>query len=224
MNGQRIIEIDNVNFGEALRYLGYGNNKPDEQTEKMLSKCAKELKANMEGKFIYKVFPIADGMVEGTNFELKGNSIKKHLENCEKAVFMCATLSGGVDSLIRKKQIVSMAEAMVTDSLASAVIEQVCDKAEEIILKDFKEYEHTWRFGLGYGDFPLTTQKQLLETLDAGKRIGVCTNENCLLTPLKSVTCVVGLSKKTVENKKSCDNCNLKETCNFRKNGTQCSK
>ena len=105
MNGQRIIEIDNVNFGEALRYLGYGNNKPDEQTEKMLSKCAKELKANMEGKFIYKVFPIADGMVEGTNFELKGNSIKKHLENCEKAVFMCATLSGGVDSLIRKKQI-----------------------------------------------------------------------------------------------------------------------
>ena len=41
MNGHRIIEIDNVNFGEALRYLGYGNNKPDEQTEKMLSKCAK---------------------------------------------------------------------------------------------------------------------------------------------------------------------------------------
>ena len=50
---------------------------------------------------------------------------------------MCATLSGGVDSLIRKKQIVSMAEAMVTDSLASAVIEQVCDKAEEIILKEY---------------------------------------------------------------------------------------
>ena len=162
MNGHRIIEIDNVNFGEALRYLGYGNNKPDEQTEKMLSKCAKELKANMKGKFIYKVFHIADGMVEGTNFELKGNSIKKHLENCEKAVFMCATLSGGVDSLIRKKQIVSMAEAMVTDSLASAVIEQVCDKAEEIILKDFKEYEHTWRFGLGYGDFPLELQGQFL--------------------------------------------------------------
>ena len=193
MNGQRIIEIDNVNFGEALRYLGYGNNKPDEQTEKMLSKCAKELKANMEGKFIYKVFPIADGMVEGTNFELKGNSIKKHLENCEKAVFMCATLSGGVDSLIRKKQIVSMAEAMVTDSLASAVIEQVCDKAEEIILKDFKEYEHTWRFGLGYGDFPLELQGQFLDILDAPKRIGVCVNSSMMLTPTKSVTCVIGL-------------------------------
>jgi uncharacterized protein (DUF1778 family) len=219
MNGQRIVEIDNVNFGEALRYLGYGNNKPDEQTEKMLSKCAKELKANMEGKFIYKVFPIADGMVEGTNFELKGNSIKKHLENCEKAVFMCATLSGGVDSLIRKKQIVSMAEAMVTDSLASAVIEQVCDKAEEIILKDFKEYEHTWRFGLG-----LELQGQFLDILDAPKRIGVCVNSSMMLTPTKSVTCVIGLGHNLkVSSKKNCDFCNFKDKCQFRKQGTTCS-
>lgn len=224
MNGHRIIEIDNVNFGEVLRYLGYGNNKPDEQTEKMLSKCAKELKANMKGKFIYKVFPIADGMVEGTNFELKGNSIKKHLENCEKAVFMCATLSGGVDSLIRKKQIVSMAEAMVTDSLASAVIEQVCDKAEEIILKDFKEYEHTWRFGLGYGDFPLELQGQFLDILDAPKRIGVCVNSSMMLTPTKSVTCVIGLGHNLkVSSKKNCDFCNFKDKCQFRKQGTTCS-
>ena len=201
MNGQRIIEIDNVNFGEALRYLGYGNNKPDEQTEKMLSKCAKELKANMEGKFIYKVFPIADGMVEGTNFELKG-----------------------VDSLIRKKQIVSMAEAMVTDSLASAVIEQVCDKAEEIILKDFKEYEHTWRFGLGYGDFPLELQGQFLDILDAPKRIGVCVNSSMMLTPTKSVTCVIGLGHNLkVSSKKNCDFCNFKDKCQFRKQGTTCS-
>ena len=73
-------------------------------------------------------------MVEGTNFELKAIQLK-HLENCEKAVFMCATLSGGVDSLIRKKQIVSMVEAMVTDSLASAVIEQVCTRQRKSILR-----------------------------------------------------------------------------------------
>ena len=220
MNGQRIVEIDNVNFGEALRYLGYGNNKPDEQTEKMLSKCAKELKANMEGKFIYKVFPIADGMVEGTNFELKGNSIKKHLENCEKAVFMCATLSGGVDSLIRKKQIVSMAEAMVTDSLASAVIEQVCDKAEEIILKDFKEYEHTWRFGLGYGDFPLEFNKRIAILLDIPKKIGVTITPNNLLIPQKSMLGLIGIGSD--KRKKSCGNCVMKEDCPFRKRGQRC--
>lgn len=106
---------------------------------------------------------------------------------------MCATLSGNVDLLIRKKQITGMTEAIITDSLASAVIEQVCDKAEEVILKDFKEYEHTWRFGLGYDDFPLEGQKKFLEILDASKRVGVCVNSSMMLTPTKSVTCVIGL-------------------------------
>ena len=115
---------------------------------------------------------------------------------------------------------VKMTKSTVMDAAASAYLEEYCDRYEETLGFD----NRTYRACPGYGDFPLTTQKQLLETLDAGKRIGVCTNENCLLPPLKSVTCVVGLSKKTVENKKSCDNCNLKEPCNFRKNGTQCSK
>ena len=148
MNGQRIIEIDNVNFGEALRYLGYGDNKPDDNTKKLLDICSEELLKVIQPKYVYRVFDLnEDYSIDGVDFELKGEAIKNHLKGCEKIAMMCVTLSAGVDSLIRKKQIVSMAEAMVTDSLASAVIEQVCDKAEEIILKDFKEYEHTWRFG-----------------------------------------------------------------------------
>ena len=155
MSEQRNIIIDNIDFSEALRYLGYGNSTPDEKTKEILYNCADQLKSVMEGKYTYKVFDLVDGQVPG--------------KNCEKVIFMCATLSAGVDGLIRKMQIRGMADAMFTDSLASAVIEQVCNKAEDEILEDFKEYEHTWRFGLGYGDFPLTGQKQFLDILDAGR-------------------------------------------------------
>lgn len=131
----------------------------------------------------------------------------------------------GVDGLIRKMQIRGMADAMFTDSLASAVIEQVCNKAEDEILKDFKEYEHTWRFGLGYGDFPLTGQKQFLDILDAGRRIGVCVNSGMTLVPTKSVTCIIGLGHNLeVSNVKSCDLCNFREKCTFRKDGKNCGK
>ena len=117
-------------------------------------------------------------------------------------------------------QIRGMADAMFTDSLASAVIEQVCNKAEDEILEDFKEYEHTWRFGLGYGDFPLTGQKQFLDILDAGRRIGVCVNSGMTLVPTKSVTCIIGLGHNLeVSNVKSCDLCNFREKCTFRKDG-----
>ena len=128
MSEQRNIFIDNIDFSEALRYLGYGNSTPDEKTKEILYNCADQLKSVMEGKYTYKVFDLVDGQVPGINFTLEGKSIANLLKNCEKVIFMCATLSAGVDGLIRKMQIRGMADAMFTDSLASAVIEQVCNK------------------------------------------------------------------------------------------------
>ena len=165
------------------------------------------------------------GQIPNSTFVLEGKAIARHLENCTKVIFMCATLSSKVDALIRKKQIGSMAEAAILDSLASAAIEQVCNKAEQIILNDFENYEHTWRFGLGYDDFPLTGQKQFLDILDAPKRIGVCVNSSMMLTPAKSVTCVIGLGHHLkMENKKSCEMCSFREKCQFRKEGTSCGR
>lgn len=224
-NTDKTIIIENINFDEALRYLGYGENVPDKKTEELLCLCGEELKKVMEGKFIYRIFDLKDGQIPDVAFRLEGQAINKHLENCEKVIFMCATLSGGVDLLIRRKQVSGMAEAVILDSLASAVIEQVCDKAEEIILKDFKEYEHTWRFGLGYDDFPLSSQKQFLNLLDAQKRIGVCVNDSMMLIPIKSVTCVIGLGHNLhVSSKKSCDFCSFRDKCQFRKKGSYCGK
>ena len=221
---ERKVVIKKLNYDEALRYLGYGKSTPDEKTEELLLSCGEELKKVVDGKFIYKVFDLVNGQPEGINFELHGEAVAQHLKNCNKVIFMCATLSAGVDLLIRKKQITSMTEAMIMDSLASAVIEQVCDRAEEIMLADFKEYQHTWRYGLGYGDFPITDQKNFLEILDAPKRIGVCVNNSMMLTPSKSVTCVIGLGYDlAVSSRKSCDTCNLRETCRFRKEGKSCS-
>ena len=93
MSEQRNIIIDNIDFSEALRYLGYGNSTPDEKTKEILYNCADQLKSVMEGKYTYKVFDLVDGQVPGINFTLEGKSIANHLKNCEKVIFMCATLS-----------------------------------------------------------------------------------------------------------------------------------
>ncbi len=225
MKRERNIVIEDINYSEALRYLGMGDRAPDETTKELLLLCGEQLRKVIEPKFIYKVFELEKGQIPGCAFRLEGQAIARHLENCEKVVFMCATLSANVDLLLRKKQITGMAEAMITDSLASAIVEQVCDKAEKIILKDFMEYEHTWRFGLGYDDFPLSGQKQFLEVLDAPKRIGVCVNSSMMLTPTKSVTCVIGLGHNLkVSSKKSCDLCSFREKCQFRKEGKSCGR
>lgn len=224
MKYQNIV-VENINKNEALRYLGYKNHDLDETTKELLLHSEKELLKVVKPSYVYKVFELKDNQLIGVNFELQGSSIKKHLEGCEKVVFLCATLSAKVDKLIRQKQITSMTEAVMIDSLASVLIEQVLDEIEKIIMEDFEGYEHTWRFGLGYGDFPIEQQKSFLDILDAPKRISVGVNEGMMLVPAKSVTCVIGIGKGLDNRaKKSCEVCNLRENCQFRKEGINCDK
>jgi 5-methyltetrahydrofolate--homocysteine methyltransferase len=217
------IKLTQLNRTDALRYMGYGTREPDSQTSALLDKCERELLRAIDGKYVYRVFSLTDGQIPDSKFRLDGYSVKKHLQGCTKVIFLCATLSDAVDRLIRIKQISAMAEAIVVDALASAAVEQVCDLAENEILQGFPNLEHTWRFGLGYGDFPLTGQSKFLDILDAPKRIGVCVNESLLLTPTKSVTCVIGLGNELPKDSiKSCDMCSLGGKCTFRLNGGTC--
>lgn len=81
----------------------------------------------------------------------------------------------------------------------------------------------TFRFSPGYGDYPIRLQPNFLKVLDAPRKIGLCTNETFLLTPTKSVTAIMGISKNEIEKKKrGCAVCSLKGSCRFRKAGSHC--
>ncbi len=75
---ERNIVIEDINFNEALRYLGYGENVPDDKTEELLLSCGKLLQRFMEGKFVYKVFDLKDGQIQGADFILQGQAIRNH--------------------------------------------------------------------------------------------------------------------------------------------------
>lgn len=225
------IILTNINKNEAARYLGYKDSLPDVAITKLILECEAELLKIIDPKYLYRVFDIEEKdngiLVSGTNLLLKGNSIREHLKGCTKAALMCTTLSSEVDKLLRVTEVSAMINTLIIDALSNAAIEQVCDNVEEFIANDVPEYNLTWRFGIGYGDLPLDTQKLFLDTINAPKLIGVCSNESYILTPMKSVTCIIGLSKNTLANNidnnhRSCENCTIKNTCQFRKNNTTC--
>ena len=136
---------------------------------------------------------------------------------------MCATLGPGMDRLIRVSQITDMSEAVVIDSLASVAIEQVCNQVDMIVSSLYPGEYLTFRFSCGYGDYPIDLQGEFLRILDAPRKIGLCTNKSSLLTPTKSVTAVMGISKNPIEKRKrGCAVCNMRENCKFRKAGLRC--
>ena len=115
-------------------------------------------------------------------------------------------------------------KAVVVDAYASVAVEQICDRAEEDIILHIPGRFLTYRFGVGYGDLPLELEKDILRVLQATKTIGLCATEANILTPLKSVVCVIGISDKPMEKgQKGCTTCNMKDTCKYRRQGLNCA-
>jgi len=222
------IILGKLNQKEALRYLGYGQNAPDAKVQCLLDECEEVIRSIAKPRFVYKVFDIEivqEGVkVLNTNLVMPGNSIKEHLEGCEKAVLMGVTISMDVDRLLRIMQVTDMARTVITDSFANVAVEQTCDKVEELLKKELSEYNQTWRFGVGYGDLSLDIQGDFLDVINAPKQIGLSASKNSILIPTKSVTAIIGLSKQEInKTKRGCQTCNMKDSCTYRKKGGHCN-
>lgn len=216
-----------IDKSEAVRYLGYGESTPDDKTKQLIDICEQKLLDVIDIRYVYRSFAVEkspNGIDIGeASLRLEGNDICRHLDGCEKVTLMCVTLSDAVDKLIRRLQLMDMALSVITDSLANAAVEQACDIVEAEITNRHNDMFSTWRFSVGYGDFSIEAQRRIIETLDANKRIGVSVSESFMLTPLKTVTAVIGHSYKEIDRGRvGCVTCNLKDTCNFRKRGEHC--
>ena len=212
-----MIELEKLNRNEAVRYLGGAGIRLNYRMDVLMHECEKAVHEKPSPKYLYVEKDLPCPQIMG------GKDIESHLNGCEKAIVMCATVGSEVDKLIRISQISDMARAVVMDSLASVAVEQVCNAFDKIIAEKYSDYNMTFRFSPGYGDYPIELQKIILQMLDAPKKIGLCTNDNFLLTPTKSVTAVLGLSKNPIERKKrGCAICNMRETCKFRRKGLHC--
>lgn len=212
---------------EVLNYLHCKTE--DETTKILIDGCIEKLSA-VKPRFVYGTFKIGcikENCVElvNTGLKLSGSDIVRHLENCREVILTAATLGEEADRMIRRAQITDMAEAVVLDCCASVFIESVCEVKEAAFRKAAAEKNEyiTSRFSPGYGDLPLNLQKDFLEVLFAGKKIGLnATNEN-LLVPTKSVTAVIGRSNVPVRGTLAgCEHCVLKGKCEFRKSNTFC--
>ena len=212
-----MITLQSLNKAEAVRYLGGAGVAPNDAMNALLDDCERELLSVIDAKYLYRVIDLPCGELT------QGQDIKKHLAGCQRAAVLCATLGAGVDRLLRVSQIADMSRAVVLNSLAAAAIEQVCNEAERLIAERVSEPYFTFRFSPGYGDYPLDTQKRLLRLLDAPRKIGLSLNDSLLLTPVKSVTAVIGLSDQPIpRGKRGCAICSLRETCAYRRKGTHC--
>ena len=212
---------ETADLRQAARYLG-APGEPDEQTLTLLRRCAPPLMAACRARAVYRQLSTADLAQAGL---LQGQDIARHLAGCTGGVLLAVTLGPGAGGALRRAGIGDVAAGAGTDALASALAEQAADAAERLLVQ---HYQGQWlyltgRYSPGYGDWPLAVQPLLARLLDTPRQIGLCVQENCLMTPRKSITALLGVAEHPVQGHRAgCAHCALRGRCEYRKRGKRC--
>ena len=114
------------------------------------------------------------------------------LRGCDRFVLFCATVGIEIDRRIARYALTSPARAAVLDAAGGALVEALCDKLTERLSAELAPARFGARFSPGYGNFPLTAQRQVFSLLELS-RIGVGLNDSLLLSPAKTVTAIMGI-------------------------------
>ena len=181
----------------VLAYLGYRGNNCDGQVLETISQAEKEiLKCCGEPKSVMGIWNchVDNNVVNFNGYDIKSKDLEKHLAKSEYIGVFAVTLGVQADALINTYGVSDLHRSVVTDAVASVMVNEYCDKlcAELADYPNVANLKQTKRFSPGYGDFDLKYQHGILNILGAGKRIGVAVTDGNMLVPSKSVTAVLG--------------------------------
>ena len=176
-------------------YMGYYGAKCDAKTDELIKECTCELLEKAEFMACYaEVDVVSDGETVDLGFmRIQSKSLAKNLCGCEKAYVFAATAGIEVHRLINKNALLSPLKGTVTDCVGSAAIEAFCDKINNTL--GDTEYLRP-RFSPGYGDMPLEAQREIIEFLQTKKKIALSLTESLMMSPVKSVTAIIGIGKE----------------------------
>ena len=129
----------------------------------------------------------ADGGIYIGEIFTDSRAFLKVAEDAEECFLLVCTLGLGVDHLISRESHISVSQAFITDAVADAMVEALCDAAENEICQGLTTCP---RFSPGYSDLPLSIGKEIVKLVGADKRLGIRFTESEMMIPRKSVSAI----------------------------------
>lgn len=189
-----------INKREILRYAGVRSDVPE--ISSLLDDCISEAEHKYSGRVCYAEFPISfsDEAADLGFATVSSKTVRRSLEGCHRIILFAATVGLDADRLVARYSGLAPSKSLMLQAIGAERIESLCDAFCEDIKKDAEENGEFVRprISPGYGDIPLSLQKDIFDTLDCRRRIGLSLNESLLMSPTKSVTAIVGIGQKAV--------------------------
>ena len=183
---------------EATRYMGYKHGaKPCGEICELCEVAYNELCKVITPKYIYKEYNFTrtnDGIIID-GIEFKSTKLLSHLKDSTSIILFGATIGVGADTLVRKYSVIDAAMTSIVHCVGASLVENLCDIACEE-LKNTIKGEHRPRFSPGYGGLDVSSQADFFKLLPMTKQMGVTLSESFLMTPTKTVTAFIGVTKE----------------------------
>lgn len=121
--------------------------------------------------------------------------LKKCLDGCDSVILFAATVGIELDRLILRYSRLEPSMALCLQAIGSERAEALCDAFCDEMAAQYSAQDKSLRprFSAGYGDLPLSLQREIIATLNTSRNIGVSLNESLLMSPSKSVTAIIGI-------------------------------
>ena len=183
----------------ALKYLGQRGQELTDELADRFQDAIRLCESIARPRGVARSFALercADGIaLESGALVLTGRNIARPPDGCPLACLLAVTLGMESERMIARLQATSPLDALLFDACASSMTEEAAQAASQRIaeLADEAGVVPTKRFSPGFGDLPLELQPQVLAALDTGTLLGIHTGSTHLMTPMKSVTAIVGL-------------------------------
>ena len=207
-----------VDRREIIRYMGA--RELTEELDALLEECLRETERVLRYAVCWREFPVS---VNGNTVDLgfaavESVSLAKQLAGCGWAVLFAATVGLELDRLIARYGRLQPVKALIFQAIGAERVEALCDAFCGDIRRQAQScgmYTRL-RFSPGYGDVPLTLQRDIFRVLGCARNIGLTLNGSLLMTPTKSVTAIIGVGSGAQQpDKEKCSTC-TKGDCIFR--------
>ncbi|MBQ8235769.1 MAG: Vitamin B12 dependent methionine synthase activation subunit [Clostridia bacterium] len=194
-------QAPSVRYDEILRYAGAERGAQDPLLLEQIAHCLGALEGRLSYRVCYELFPVR---VTKEGIELPfarclSKDLSKNLQDCSEVLLFAATVGRDVDRMMMRYGKTAPTKALLFSAIGSERIESLCDLFEEEQRRLFEAQGRTLRprFSPGYGDLPLSLQREIFAVLQPQRHIGLTLNDSLLMSPCKSVTGFIGVSKPT---------------------------
>ena len=184
----------------ALRYMRVPPAVQDEELTRTVSEAFSKLTGYVEPRCVWGRFPILryDGGFELEGAYIYSNDIARLTAKSDECILLAATLGHEVDRQITLAQQKNMLDGVALDACASVMVDAYIDDLvmNEVVPRLQEGEKLTHRFSPGYGDLKMSVIEDIITILNATKRIGLSVTRSLMMTPIKSVTAIIGVIAK----------------------------